>query len=160
MQRPPPSKRKPAPGLQARALRLLARREHTRRELAAKLAPHAEDPQVLEAVLDEITQHGWLSEERVVEQALYRAQARLGPARVRRDLQAKGVSPDRIGRAVRALEQNELDAARAVWSRKYSHSGTTPAEQAKQIRFLCGRGFSAEVAARVVRGRFESSLTD
>ena len=56
------------PSLRERALRLLARREHTRAELARKLAVHTEDPAELERVLDDFERRGWLSERRVVEQ--------------------------------------------------------------------------------------------
>ena len=38
--------------LKARALRHLVRREHSRAELARKLAPHAESPAAVEEVLD------------------------------------------------------------------------------------------------------------
>jgi regulatory protein len=63
--------------LRARALRLLARREHSRAELRRKLGPHVEEGVDLEALLDDFTRRGWLSEERV---AAALAQARAGEA--------------------------------------------------------------------------------
>ncbi|MGH8631120.1 MAG: recombination regulator RecX, partial [Burkholderiales bacterium] len=48
-------------------MRLLARREHSRAELEAKLRPHCEDPHTLGALLDELERRGWLSEARFVE---------------------------------------------------------------------------------------------
>jgi len=50
-----------AESLRARALKLLARREHTRRELERKLAADAADPGEIEAVLEEFEARGWLS---------------------------------------------------------------------------------------------------
>ena len=80
----------PEAALRARALRLLARREHSRAELRRKLAPHVEEGVDLEALLDDFTQRGWLSEERFVEQTVRAkaaqvraAQDRASPARKR-----------------------------------------------------------------------------
>ena len=53
--------------LKVRALRFLTRREHSHAELAGKLAPHAESPQALEAVLDDLAQRKQLSDERYAE---------------------------------------------------------------------------------------------
>jgi len=50
-----------SPSLKARALALLSRREYSRLELARKLAPHAQDRDALEALLDELAQQKWLS---------------------------------------------------------------------------------------------------
>lgn len=151
--RPPRSKPKAEPSLGARALRLLARRDHTRRELARKLAPHVEDDAALEALLDDFTSRGWLSEARVVEQVLHAKGGRLGPARIRQSLVQRGVSEAAIESALGSLKSTELEAARSVWSKKFRSAHATSADQARQIRFLQSRGFSMEVAMRVVRRR-------
>ena len=52
--------------LKARALRYLVRREHSRAELARKLAPHAESREALEGLLDELVSRKQLSDERYV----------------------------------------------------------------------------------------------
>jgi regulatory protein len=141
------------PSPAARGLRLLARREHTRRELAAKLSPHVEDPAELEALLDDFAARGWLSEARVVEQVLHTKRGRFGAARIRQALLQRGVSEALIAPALQSLADTELQAARAVWARKYRVAGSNRAEQARQVRFLQSRGFSLEVALRVVGGR-------
>jgi len=155
VERPPPSKRKPSkePSAAARGLRLLARRDHTRRELAAKLSPHVEDPTELEALFDDFAARGWLSESRVVEQVLHTKRERLGPARIRQALLQRGVSEALIAPALQALRTNELEAARAVWARKFRVKPSAAADQARQVRFLQSRGFSLDVALRVVAGR-------
>ena len=155
MERPPPSKRKerkPASPA-ARGLRLLARREHTRRELAAKLLPHVEDPAELEARLDDFTARGWLSEARVVEQVLHSKRSRFGPARLRQALLQRGVSEALIAPALQSLRESELQLARGVWARKFRVAAASPADRARQVRFLQSRGFSLEVALRVAGGR-------
>ncbi|MES2088635.1 MAG: RecX family transcriptional regulator, partial [Pseudomonadota bacterium] len=54
--------------------------------------------------------------------------------------------------AVAGLQDTELERAQALWQRRYGQVASTPAELAKQMRFLAGRGFSGEVIRRVVRG--------
>lgn len=139
------------PSLRARALRHLARREHTRHELTQKLAPHAGSPQEIEQVLDDFAQRGWLSEQRAAEQMVHARRGRYGPARIRRDLEAKGVSAEVVGETVAALKGGETEAARAVWKRKFRAPPGGAAERAKQARFLLGRGFSSEAVTRLFR---------
>ena len=58
---------RPPPSLKGRALRYLAQREHSRAELVAKLSPHLQESDDLNAVLDELEAKGFISEQRVVE---------------------------------------------------------------------------------------------
>ena len=143
------------PTLRERALRFLARREHSRLELARKLAPHAEDPAEIERVLDELEQRGWLSERRVVEQVVHARRSRFGTRRIERDLLAKGVSAEAVAAALPDLKAGELGAARAVWARKFDRPPRTAAERARQARFLQGRGFDFEVILKVIGGKEE-----
>ncbi len=140
------------PGLRARALRHLARREHTRHELAIKLAPHAESEAELAQVLDDFTQRGWLSEQRAAEQIAHARRGRYGPARIRRDLELKGVPAETAAAVLATLKGGELEAARAVWKRKFRAPPANAAERAKQARFLLGRGFGSEVIVKLFRG--------
>ena len=147
-----PARRKNEPTLSARALRLLARREHTRQELARKLGAHVEDPAELDRVLDDFTARGWLSEARAAEQLVRAKRSRFGAARIRQTLTEKGVPPDLIASSLELLKATELDSARAVWARKFHTAPATSAERARHVRFLQARGFSVEIALRVVRG--------
>jgi regulatory protein len=130
----------------------LARREYTRQELARKLAPHAESARDIDEILDDFAQRGWLSEKRAAEQMVHARRGRYGIARIRRDLEARGVSADVLGDTVAALKPGELDAARAVWRRKFRAPPANGAERAKQARFLLGRGFSGETITKLMRG--------
>jgi regulatory protein len=138
--------------LKGRALRLLARREHTRRELEQKLAPHVEDPGELTALLDDLSARGFISESRVVEQLVHSRGHRYGPARIRQLLTQRGVPDEVMQPALSRLKDGEIDAARALWLRKFGAEPRNTAERAKQIRFLQARGFSLNAAMRVVRG--------
>ena len=146
----PASDRK-EPSLRARALRHLARREYTRHELTLKLAPHAESAEEIAEVLDDFTQRGWLSEQRAAEQMVHARRSRYGMARIRHDLEAKGVDAEVLSSTVAALKDGELGAARDVWRRKFKAVPADAAERAKQARFLLGRGFSSEVITKLLR---------
>lgn len=136
--------------LRTRALRLLARREHARAELARKLSTADVDAAVLDAVLDELAQRGWLSDERVAEQAVSGARGRYGPRRVLQRLQQQGLNPAALEQAAAQLRHEELTSARAVWAQRFGRRAVDLKEKAKQARFLAGRGFSAEVIWRVL----------
>jgi regulatory protein len=141
----------PSPSLRARALKALARREHTRQELQAKLRPFAEDPDEIEALLDDLEKRGWLSEARFVEQLTTVRRCRFGAARILNELREKGVSETALAAAQSQLKDSEVEAARAVWKKKFGRLPTTLEECAKQSRFLASRGFSAEVVHKVLR---------
>jgi regulatory protein len=141
--------------LKGRALRLLGQREHSRTELERKLAPHVQDGDDLPRILDELQAKGFISEQRVVESLLHRRAARLGAGRIRQELQAKGIAPELVARAVQDLRGTELARAREVWQRRFGAPAADAAGRAKQARFLAARGFTGEVVRRVVAGAFD-----
>ena len=140
--------------LRERALRLLARREHARAELARKLAPHAESGEALDALLDDLVSRRLLSDERYVEMRLNARAARFGNARLAYELRTQGVSEALVAAAL-AASDDELARARAVWQRKFGERAPDDGERARQMRFLLSRGFSGETVRRVLRGDFE-----
>lgn len=144
--------RKPKPGLRARALALLGRREYSRLQLQRLLSRDGEAEEAIGSVLDEFEARGWLSERRVVEQTTAARRRRFGAGRIAADLRAKGVSEDAIADAVAGLKPDEMDRARSVWERKYGHLPRDAAERSRQMRFLQGRGFGLDVALKVTAG--------
>ena len=144
----------PAPPstLRARALKALARREHSRQELQARLQPHAEDPGQIEALLDDLEKRGWLSEARFVEHTTTVRRRRFGTARILHELREKGVSDAALEAAQSRLNDSEFEAAHAVWKKKFGSLPATLEERARQSRFLSSRGFSAEAVHKVLRG--------
>ncbi|MDP1565934.1 MAG: recombination regulator RecX [Polaromonas sp.] len=149
-----PDKAPPAAGfglsLKGRALRYLAAREHSRAELERKLAAHAESPQQLAQVLDELQAKDFISEARVVESVINRRAARFGAARIRHELQGKGLAPEAVADAVNGLKSSEVERAREVWRKKFGEPAADAAARGKQMRFLAARGFGAEAIRRVV----------
>lgn len=144
--------------LKARALRALARREHSRAELARKLAPHAVDQAEasasaqIERVLDDLAASGLLDERRAAE-AMVAAQARrFGGARLRQTLRHRGLPAEVAADALAMVAASELDRAREVWRRRFGAVAQDAAGRARQARFLAGRGFGTEVIRQVVRG--------
>ena len=125
--------------LKARALRHLARREHSRAELSRKLAPHAESAEALLFLLDELEKKRQLSDERYAEVRSHWMARKYGAARIRQDLKAKGVAEEVVARV---SSDGELERAKAILARKYRDAATTREEKARRMRFLQSRGFS------------------
>ena len=151
-----------APALKARALRWLAQREHSRAELRGKLLRHlaaaarAADAEAtaldaaaaVDAVLDELVARGHLSDERFAASRLHLRAPRFGERRIAAELARHGLEVDAA--AGQALRASEADRAAALWARKYGRPAADARERARQMRFLAGRGFAAEVIRRVV----------
>lgn len=137
--------------LKGRALRYLAGREHSRAELVRKLAPHEEEPGQIGQVLDDLQAKGFISEERVVASVLNRRAASLGGARLRQELQAKGLDPELVRHAVAQLKDSELERAQEVWRKRFGDAPQDTKQWARQVRFLMARGFAGEVVRRVVQ---------
>lgn len=136
--------------LKGRALAYLARREHSRVELARKLKPYAECSDTLEALLDELVKAGWLSDQRFAESLIHRRASRFGARRLLDELKQHALDETLLERVDQQLRESEAARAKAVWEKKF---GTVPAtfnERAKQARFLAGRGFSHAVIARLL----------
>ncbi|GAB1385172.1 hypothetical protein MASR1M59_03200 [Melaminivora sp.] len=138
--------------LKGRALRLLAQREHSRSELQAKLAPHVQEGEDVSALLDELQALDFINPQRVADSLLHRRAPRLGAQRVLQELRRKGLDEELVRAASQQLAESEEARARAVWQQRFGQAAApaTPQEQARQMRFLAGRGFAAELIRRVV----------
>jgi len=138
--------------LNGRALRLLGAREHSRAELERKLGRFEEEPGSLAMALDALQAKGFINEQRVLESVLHRRSANLGTARIRQELQGKGLAAEAVMAAVEQLRTTEVERAREVWRRKFGEPPTNAAERGKQMRFLASRGFGGDAIRRVVAG--------
>lgn len=152
-------RKRPELSLRTRAMQYLARREYSRAELRGKLLPHvqAEDefdtasaPDI-DALLDDLTQRGWLSDERAATQWVHAKRSRLGTQRITHELRQKGISEELIAEALPELRESELATAREVWQKKFGTPPEDAKEKARQMRFLQSRGFSMDVIFRVMR---------
>lgn len=170
---------KPPLSLKGRALQLLAQREHSRLELRRKLlrrlnedarrddgrAGGGADPEPdarasladrhaeVDAVLDWLHAHRYLSDERFVESRVHARASRFGNRRIHQELSQHGVvlTPAMSG----DLRDSEKARASEVRQRKFGALPTTATDRARQARFLAGRGFSSEVVWQVLRAAAE-----
>jgi regulatory protein len=145
---------KKGPSLKARAIGLLSRREHSRLELARKLAPHAGTPDQLEALLNELEQGKWLSNERFAHSLVHRRAALQGAARIVQELKQHGLADNQIGELRQQLQGTEFERAQAVWQKKFGQAPDNAKEYARQFRFLASRGFSSDCLRRIL-GEFD-----
>lgn len=145
--------------LRARALQCLARREFSRAELRVKLLPHVQadddfeppSPEKLDALLDDLTARGWLSDARAATQLVHARRGRFGTQRITHEMRQKGIAEELISDALPELKESELEAARVVWQRKFGVAPQDAKEKARQMRFMQSRGFGFDVIFKVLR---------
>jgi regulatory protein len=149
---PRKSPRPDGPSLKMRAADYLSRREHSRTELARKLARWSDDRDEIDAVLDALTREGWMSTERFVQSVVHRRASRQGTTRIVQELRQHGIDHAEIEAVKSELKTTEFARARDVWMKRF---GDTPPDRegwAKHARFLAARGFSHDVIRRVLGG--------
>ncbi|MDE2300027.1 MAG: RecX family transcriptional regulator [Burkholderiales bacterium] len=113
-------------------------------------APQPPEPAArVDALLDWLEAHQYLSQDRFVESRVHARLARFGNLRICQELKQHHVALP--ADAARELADTELQRARAVRQRKFAEPPVSAAERARQGRFLAGRGFSPEVIQRVLR---------
>ena len=139
--------------LRARALRLLARREHSRAELQRKLAPHREEGVDLEALLDDFARRGWLSEERFVEQTVRAKARKYGPLKIAQHLREKGIDEAGVERGLAQARAEEGEALASAWRSRFGRPPADESENARQVRFLQQRGFPLEAVLRFLKSQ-------
>lgn len=156
-------RKKPEVSLRARALQYLARREYSRAELRGKLLPHvqadAEFEQsqpvdldaLLDALLDDLTARGWLSDARAATQLVHAKRSRFGTQRIMHELHQKGIAEELISAALPELKEGELEAARSVWQKKFGTLPQDAKEKARQVHFLQSRGFALDVVFKMLK---------
>ena len=158
------SKKRSGLSLKARAVSYLSRREHSRVELARKLSPHADTPEEVEALLDSLAREGWQSDSRFVQGVVHTKSPAQGSVRIIHALRQQGISDAEVARVREQLKDTEFERAREVWQKRFgakesAGQSSTPAEYAKQARFLAARGFTHDVIRRVLkRSPFEEDI--
>lgn len=112
----------------------------------------------VDALLDWLQSHRYLSEERFVESRVHARQSRFGNLRIRQELSQHAL--ELTADLSAGLVQSEHERARAVRQRKFGDAAVSLSDKARQARFLAGRGFSAEVIWQVLRELGESRQCD
>ena len=147
---PEPGAEPNAADLRERALRLLARREHSRFELARKLEQTGFAASDVHLLLDEFEDRNWLSDRRFAESYVADHRARAGSVKLAYDLRQRGIAADLIEDVLAVDRDSELERAREVWRKKFGAPPATPQERARQMRFLQSRGFSPSPLRQLV----------
>ncbi|MDE2119714.1 MAG: regulatory protein RecX [Betaproteobacteria bacterium] len=151
--------------LRARALRLLAQREHSRAELLRKLgrsrAGQAEpDPELLAQVLDELQAQRLLDEQRFAQSLARRVARGHGSMRVLGELRQHRLDEQLVQQALRDAQQElepESERALALLRRHHPQPGADHRQLARQMRFLQRRGFSADAIREALRAHGASA---
>ena len=140
--KPDPAERD-APACTRAALELLARREHSRRELERKLAARGFPAGVVGPVLDELEQSNALADARFTDSFVRSRIAKgQGPQRIRAELAQRGIAGAEAGEGLDAADVDWLAAIRAVRAKRFGPELPRDyAERARQARFLQYRGF-------------------
>ena len=134
------------------SLGLLARREHSVKELRIKLAARGHDGGVIERTLKDLAGRDLVSDERFTKAFLRsRLERGQGPLKIRAQLMERGVRAELIETA---LGEAAVDWDRCAVAARRRRFGEAPPEDrnqmAKQARFLRGRGFSAAQVGRAL----------
>lgn len=146
--------------LKGRALRYLSQREHSRLELARKLARYAEEGDDVNALLDFLEKNNWLSQERFSESLIHRRSARFGNSRIVAELQSYGVGGEALQELKAGLNDSETARACDIWQRKFGEVATDLAGRSKQVRFLMQRGFSQKAIRAAIKGELPEGMDD
>lgn len=132
-------------GAQQRALRLLARREHSIKELCYKLESRGVPAQLADAVVRDFERRGWQSDARYAESMMRtRLAGGYGPLRVRAELSAAGLSDALISSVLQNAACDWDRLAQEAYKRRFPGGPESPEEWQRGYRFLAQRGFSAE----------------
>ncbi len=143
---------KPRRSAYAAALALLAGREHSKLQLARKLAQREYPEDEIAAALEALAGDGYLSDERAavakVASGLRRGH---GPGRIRNDLREAGLSAGMQISGDDGVEIDWVESARALAQRKF---GSEPpgdyTEWSKRARFLQTRGYDSDTIRKAL----------
>ncbi len=128
-------------------LRLLARREHSQKELLTKLMQKGFEPDDIQAVIDDLAQNNWQSDDRFAQcYARSRLQKGFGAVAIRYELSQRGidVAVNALNDAMLTVADDWLDLLTNVYIKKYGDiSPITRHDWSKRSRFLLQRGFSS-----------------
>ncbi|MGB8635848.1 MAG: regulatory protein RecX [Rhodanobacteraceae bacterium] len=133
-----------------RALALLARREHSRKDLASKLERKGFDRDEIREALQQLIEAGYQSDQRFAEMLVRsRVAHAYGPVRIRAELRSHGLDDSLVESALAEVDQDTdwAELANDLLQRHYGEQAASDyAERGKRAQFLVRRGFPAEIA--------------
>jgi regulatory protein len=137
------------------ALDLLARREHSRRELERKLGARGFEEDLIAPTLDALEESGELASARFTASFIRaRAAKGQGPARIRAELAERGIGREQVDELLREAEIDWVALATSVRDKRFGAERPTDFKQrARQAQFLEHRGFdSGQIGRALGRG--------
>lgn len=138
-------RRRPEPTPSQRALALLVRREHSRRELMRKLTVRGVEIEQAQAAVDRMTAEGWQDDARFAELLVRsRASNGYGPLRIRAELSIHDLDREAIATAMDAYDGDWAENARELIRRRFPDWHEDRAIQRKAAEFLMRRGFDGD----------------
>ena len=131
-------------------MNLLARREHSERELQAKLAARGFAPEAVGEVLAGLKSAGMQDDARYAEAYIRSRVAKgYGSLRISAELAERGLAEELVSQAFTAMDPDWEERIRAVRQKKYGRQVPVDfRERARQSRFLQYRGFTPEQIRR------------
>jgi regulatory protein len=132
--------------VEAAAVRMLARREHSIDELRRKLLTKGYAAAIIEPVIEKLAGKRLISDRRFTSGFVHHhAKRGQGPVRIRAELRQQGIPDTEIEEELRGAEVDWQRLAAEVRRRKFGAAAPRNlSERAKQSRFLQYRGFDAE----------------
>ncbi|HWU76704.1 MAG TPA: regulatory protein RecX [Rhodanobacter sp.] len=145
-----------------KALGLLARREHSRKELKTKLRMGGYEGGEADAAIDRLEQQHYQDDDRFAEVLLRSRIAQgYGPMRLRVELKSHGVADARIRELLDEAEVDWRASAAAQLRRRYGSAGSADhAERARRAQFLLRRGFDAATVREVTHADVDEAADD
>ncbi len=138
----------------ATCIKLLGARDHSTSELRRKLAERDVEPDVIDAVLEELAEHRYVDDARYARlYAEQRAAQGHGPRSIESKLAERGLAQSDVRAALEELDADWAERAEAALTAKFRAEQIVdpePRVRAKIARFLQGRGFSAGDSMRAV----------
>ncbi|WP_149196135.1 regulatory protein RecX [Luteimonas suaedae] len=147
-------KSRPEPTPAQRALGLLVRREHSRRELERKLAARGVEVEEAARAVERMAAEGWQDDTRfAVSLARSRVAGGYGPQRIRVELESHGLDAAVIEAAFAALAEDGEDdwreRAQAQVERRFGDlSAADQDRRRKAAEYLIRRGFDIGIVRR------------
>jgi len=145
---------KPSPtDAYGRGLGLLSRREHSARELKAKLARKGHDKQEVTRAVGRLRDKSYQSDDRFAASiARTRIAQGYGPARIRAELRSHGLADAAIRAAIAAADADWPALATAQMKRRFGAKSTPDREErGRRAQFLLRRGFDPATVRAVTR---------
>jgi regulatory protein len=141
------------PSAYQRALGLLVRREHSRKELGRKLSAKGVGREDADLALDKLNKQDFQNDARFAAAlGRSRASAGYGPQRIRAELATHNLCRDDIATALEACARDWDASARDIIARRYAGKDLgDPVLRRKAVDFLLRRGFEQKSAYAAVR---------